>query len=128
VVRFGGIGIVGFMIDAGILQSLFSLGIPPLLGRCVSFPVAVTATWLLNRRHTFRDRHQTRSRAGYPLYLSGQTIGSLLNFAVFGVLIRDWPAAAHRPVLALAFGAGLGLLFNYGWSNFIVFRKSSHES
>jgi putative flippase GtrA len=45
----GAIGGIGFVVDAGILQALFVRGIQPIIARCISFPVAVTATWLLNK-------------------------------------------------------------------------------
>jgi putative flippase GtrA len=53
--RFGAIGGIGFVIDGGILTALHSVwGVGLIPARLVSFSVAVTATWALNRRYTFR--------------------------------------------------------------------------
>jgi putative flippase GtrA len=120
-VSFGAIGGIGFVIDAGLLQGLFSFGVQPLVARCVSFPIAVTATWLLNRRFTFRDRAQSGAHARYALYVGGQIIGALINVGVFVLTIRHWPQAAARPLIPMMAGSAIALLFNYSWANLLVF-------
>jgi putative flippase GtrA len=53
---FGVGGVIGFVVDAGVVQLLVSkLGADPYSGRLFSFLCAATATWLFNRRFTFRD-------------------------------------------------------------------------
>lgn len=120
---YGLIGAVGFIVDAGILQLLFmGWEIQPLTARAVSFPLAVTATWLLNRRLTFKDRH-VRGRSGYLTYVLGQILGSVLNLAIFTLLLWQWHKLAEYPVIPLAVGAIFGLVFNYAWANILVFRS-----
>lgn len=121
-VSFGAIGGVGFVVDAGILQGLYLLGTQPLLARCVSFPAAVTATWLLNRRFTFRDRPQANTRAQYLLYIGGQIAGALINMAAFVATIHYWPATAAKPLIPMVLGSALALVFNYTWANMLVFK------
>jgi putative flippase GtrA len=121
ILSFGAIGGIGFVVDAGILQGLFSFGVQPLMARCVSFPIAVTATWLLNRRYTFRDRAQSGAHARYALYVGGQIVGALINVGVFVLTIRHWPEAAARPLIPMMAGSAIALLFNYSWANRLVF-------
>jgi putative flippase GtrA len=120
---FGVIGGIGFAVDAGILQALFFFGIQPLMARGISFPVAVTATWLLNKRYTFRDRPHSGPHSRYFLYVSGQVAGALINVCAFVLTIRHWPVLSARPVIPLIVGSALGLIFNYSWANVLVFRK-----
>lgn len=123
ILSFGAIGGIGFVVDAGILQALFSLGARPLIARCISFPIAVTATWLLNRRYTFRDRSQSGAHARYVLYVVGQVVGALINVGAFVLTIRHWPEVAARPLIPMMAGSALALIFNYTWANLLVFSK-----
>ena len=122
ILAFGATGGVGFAVDAGILQGLFVFGLSPLLARCVSFPVAVTATWLLNKHFTFRDRPDSGARSRYLLYVGGQVAGGLINFCAFVLTMRQWPALATRPIIPLMVGSALALLFNFTWDNALVFK------
>jgi putative flippase GtrA len=57
--RFCAVGTVGFVIDAGILQLLvLGIGMSPYLVRIISFLVAASATWLMNRHYTFKVEHR----------------------------------------------------------------------
>lgn len=124
---FGAIGGVGFAVDAGILQALYLLGIPALLARCVSFPCAVTATWLLNRRFTFGDRPKVNSRSQYALYVGGQIAGALINVAAFIATLHYRPSLSTRPVIPLIVGSATALIFNYMWANIFVFRAAAPQ-
>ncbi|HEY4881711.1 MAG TPA: GtrA family protein [Steroidobacteraceae bacterium] len=123
VLSFGAIGGIGFVVDAGILQALFALGMLPLIARCISFPVAVTVTWLLNRRYTFRDRSHSGSDARYFLYVGGQIVGAFINVGVFVLTIRHWPGLALGPLIPMIAGSALALIFNFAWANLLVFRQ-----
>jgi putative flippase GtrA len=127
VLAFGLVGGIGFGIEAVILQGLSLIGVQPILGRAVSFPVAVTATWLLNKHFTFRDRPVTDRRAQYLLYLGGQLGGAAINICAFILTIRRWPALASQPVVPLMVGSALGLLFNYAWANAMVFKGTARS-
>jgi putative flippase GtrA len=124
VLAFGLVGGVGFAIEAVILQGLALIGVKPLLGRAVSFPVAVSATWLLNKRCTFRDRKITEGRSQYLLYVGGALGGAALNVLAFVLTIRHWPSLSSQPVLPLIVGSANGMLFNYAWVNTVVFKSS----
>jgi putative flippase GtrA len=122
---FGLVGSAGFAIEAVILQGLSLMGIQPIMGRGVSFPVAVTATWLLNKHYTFRDRPVTDSRTQYLLYLGGSLGGAAINLCAFILTIRRWPALSSQPIVPLIVGSALGLLFNYTWANTLVFKGTA---
>ncbi|WP_408161241.1 GtrA family protein [Caballeronia jiangsuensis] len=54
--RFDFAGVVGFVVDAGVLYAALSLGCGPYLGRVISFLCAAFVTWQINRRITFARR------------------------------------------------------------------------
>lgn len=125
VLAFGVVGGVGFAVEAVILQGLSYAGVQPIMGRAFSFPVAVTATWLLNKHYTFRDRAVAAGRSQYLLYLGGQIGGALINICAFVLTIRHWPALSTQPIVPLMVGSALGLIFNYSWAHALVFRGPS---
>lgn len=123
---FGAVGAVGFIIDGGLLALLFhGFDADPYGARAASFSCAVTATWWLNRRVTFRDRRSDGAarRREYALYIAVQILGALANLAVYSALLAGVPAFAAWPVAALAVGAVAGLAVNYSLSLLFVFRK-----
>jgi putative flippase GtrA len=106
--------VIGFLVDATVLTLLMrSAHLSPIAARAASFPVAVTVTWLINRRGAFAGRGLANSRLEYAGYLAIQLIGAALNFLVFIACLELWPALVEWPVVALAGGAAIGLLFNF---------------
>lgn len=120
--RFAVVGAVGFAVDAGVLQLLVSAASwSPFSARVVSFPAALTCTFFLNRLWTFKGLRMAPARA-YGTYGAIQTVGALLNLAVFTVCLLLAPALYARPVVALAIGAAVAMLFNFFASKRLVFR------
>lgn len=111
-VRFLGVGVVGFLVDGGLLQLLVAMGLcGPIVARLVSFPSAVLATWYLNRRITFGDRGPLlRSLVRYVVVSS---IGTAVNFAVYSALVLGSASMAARPLLPFAVASVLAMAFNY---------------
>lgn len=122
---FTATGAAGFMIDAGVMSALVdALNWHPVKSRAVSFPLAVTTTWLLNRRFAFRGRGTTNRSAEYLGYAVVQALGALLNVGVFLICLELWPRLAAMPVVPLTIGALAGLLFNFTLLRGVVYRRS----
>jgi putative flippase GtrA len=120
--RFAVVGAIGFAVDAGVLQLLVGLAAwSPFAARAVSFPAALTATFVFNRAWTFRALRLSPIRA-YGAYGVIQTIGALLNLFVFAICLLAVPALYDRPIIALAFGSGVAMIFNFYASRRLVFR------
>lgn len=79
--------------------------------RAISFGAAVTATWLCNRRWVFEKTPDARKE--YGAYLLTQVVGATINLGGFALLIELVPSLARMPVVPLAGGGILALLFNY---------------
>jgi putative flippase GtrA len=107
-------GALGFLVDAG-LMALLHAGWQwhPIFARCVSFPVALTVTWLVNRRWVFAPSHQASVTTEYARYVAVQVTGAAVNLAIFAVLIYACPPLMAVPVLALAIAAVGSLVLNY---------------
>lgn len=123
--RFGVVGALGFAIDGGVMQLLSSLAaISPLAARAVSFPLALSVTWILNRTWTFETGRLRPPAAQYKRYIAVQVAGLLINYAAFAVLVTLGPPVGVQPMfplLALAIGAALSLVLTYSLSRTLVF-------
>jgi putative flippase GtrA len=114
------VGTLGFVVDSGILSLLVHVfGWSPYTARLLSFAAAVTVTWYCNRRWVF-VRTQDVARE-YGAYLGVQTVGATINFGTYALLIALVPALARLPVVPLAAGSALALLFNYSAAKRWVF-------
>jgi putative flippase GtrA len=117
---------VGFVVDAGVLTALVrELGWGPWEGRFVSFPLAVTSTWLLNRRYAFRGTGHGDRRVEYAAYWAIQLAGATVNFAIFGLCLRWAPALAAWPSVPVALGGIAAMLFNFTVARSTVYRAAS---
>ena len=106
------VGGLGFVIDGGILSLLVHVGEwPHYLARALSFATAVTVTWYCNRHWVFS--RTVDSAREYGAYFSVQAVGAVINLGTYALVIALVPALAALPVVPLAAGAALALLFNY---------------
>lgn len=121
--RFTVVGAIGFAVEAAVLHALVSkAGWSPFAARLVSFPLAVSATFLLNGAWTFRAALRTRALRAFGGYTAIQAIGAMLNFLVYMGLLAVFDRLHGMPVLALALGSAVALVFNFGASRRLVFR------
>jgi putative flippase GtrA len=118
--RFAAVGVVGFVVDAGIVEALkHSAG--PLVAQLLAFPVASTVTWALNRKFTFGASRLPVVRE-WLQYIVANLLGWAANNGTYAWLILQMPLAYQHPVLAVAAGSIAGMFFNFGASHLLVFR------
>ena len=121
--RFGVVGVVGFVVDAGALQALVTLGgWGPIAARLVSVPTAVFATWLLNRAITFPESHGGPVLRSLMRYAAVSAAGAGINFAVYSVLVIASRSMAAVPLVPLAVASLVAMVFNYLGSKHFAFR------
>ncbi len=120
--RFVVVGSIGFLIDGGVMQLItWATGVSPLIARAFSFPLALSATWGLNRTWTFETGRERAPLSQYRRYVVVQIAGFIVNYAIFAALVtagglwRDWP------LLALMVGALISMIFTYILSRLHVF-------
>jgi putative flippase GtrA len=116
---------VGFIIDAGVVTLLVRwLAWGPWQGRFVSFPLAVTATWWLNRRYAFRGTGGRDGRVEYAAYWAIQLAGATVNFGIYGLCLHFAPALAPFPFVPVAIGGLAAMLFNFAVAKSTVYRAA----
>jgi len=121
-IKFAFVGGIGFIVDALALHLLVNqFG---LIGaRVISFLVAVTVTWLLNRSITFSPSHRTK-RKEWLVYTLANSFGALINFGCYAFLVTQFQPFHNQPVSALAIASLIAMIFNYMASKLLVFNES----
>ena len=123
------VGGIGFIIDASILSILVhGYGWGDYTARIVSFAVAVTATWYLNRRYVFYARKTLDRRREFSRYLAVQLTGMAINFLAYSLCIANVEIMDQWPVLALAVGSAVALVFNFVGARLFVFHGDGTQS
>ena len=121
-VLFSLAGAAGFLVDAGIVWVFTRAGADPLTAQAVAFTVAVTVTWLLNRRFTFAYHASPNWLREWLHYVAANSIGAVVNNGVYVLLVLSMALFSREPVLAVAAGSLAGLVFNFTASRALVFR------
>jgi len=122
------VGSVGFTVDASILGTLVhGYGWGDYSARLVSFGVAVTVTWLLNRSFTFADGRTSKRRSEYSRYIAVQGTGAAINFLTYALCINVSEFMDKWPVTAAAVGSCVALSFNFLGARVFVFTGKKSE-
>ncbi len=119
--RFGAVGVGGFLVDTATVYALrYPLG---LYGAgAVAYVVAASTNWALNRAWTFRAAPRHRAHRQWLRFLGVNAAGFVLNRGTYAALIAGSALAREAPVLAVAAGAVAGMGLNFTLSRRIVFR------
>ncbi len=122
--RFAVVGVLGFLVDTGVLYLLLALGLDLYASRALSIGAAATFTWFCNRRFSFRSRQLGRRQQVGELarYLAAMALGGVINFGVYSLLVWRLPLFAEQPVLAVILGTGVSMVFN-----FVMARALLHD-
>lgn len=121
--RFGLVGALGFVVDAGVMQLLVSLaGAGAIEARAVSIPTAVLATWALNRSFTFGKQDAGGAWPSLVRYIAVSAAGAAVNFLVYSALVLASAALAALPMIPLAIASIVALVVNYLGSKHFAFR------
>lgn len=122
-IKFGIVGTLGFIIDAGILtfcMKILSMG--PYSGRVVSFCIGVTATWFCNRHFTFKDSPKNAPHKELPKFAIVCLGGFVFNYGTYATLIATTPLVGTYPILGVAAGSLAGMFFNFFAAKKLVFK------
>ena len=124
--RFGVVGTIAFLIDAGTLWLLMGAGVGPFVGRILSFIPAFAANFLLNRLWTF-GAVAAQGRAGRQAsrYFVVQVAGMAINYAVFAGIVALFGDDRWLAMGAVAAGSLAAMCFNFLGARLLVFRASA---
>lgn len=121
--RFSMVGVVAFMVNAGLVELLVVLT-GPVCAQLIAFPIAATVAWQLNRRYTFAASGLP-PRQEWIRYILANFAGWLINNGAYLVLVLKVPLIATHPAIAVAAGSLSGLTANFLLSRQLVFKKES---
>ena len=118
--RFGVVGACGFVVDTATVYALrFTLG---LYGAgMVSYLLAATSNWALNRIWTFRGQGSGPAHRQWARFMVANLAGFVLNRGTYAALVTWVPLCASQPVFAVAAGSVAGMFVNFGLSRRVVF-------
>ena len=125
--RFGVVGVAGFVVDAAVLLAAIALGLGPWFGRVVSYLAAASTTFALNRAWTFRTAARTAPVRQWALFLAVNLVGFAFNYGTYAALIATVPLVAANPVLGVAAGSLAGMVGNFILSRRFVFRQGGSD-
>lgn len=116
-------GVIGFVIDAGIVQFLVSaFDWNPYGSRLLSFVAAATGTWLFNRRFTFNGVRLYGKWGEWARYMLAMSAGFAVNYTVYSILVFHISLLQQLPFIAVAAGSVAGLSVNYLSSKLWIYR------
>ena len=124
-VRFAFVGTIGFVVDVAVLYlGMGVAGLGLYSGRLVSYLVAATTTWYLNRRFTFADADDRMPLRQWLRFVLTNGFGGLVNYGVYSAIVAYGGALPLAPLLGVAAGSIAGLVFNFFASRTLVFRRA----
>ena len=119
--QFGVVGATGFLVNVAVVYLLRdAVGLA--WAGLIAYFVAATSNWALNRIWTFRDAKRGGLVRQWLMFLAANTLGFVLNYGTYLVLIALVPLCARQPVYAVAAGVVAGLFANFSLSRRLVFR------
>ena len=138
-IRFAAVGAAGFLIDLAVLTVLVRFaGYKPepvelfgfaftlsaaMQARFISFPIAVAATWMLNRNWTFKESVKRPILTEIFSYLAVQGSGGIANVGAYCLMLVLLPPLQAWPIIPLIAGSAVGLCLTFLGSKYWAFRR-----
>jgi putative flippase GtrA len=122
-VRFAGVGLLGFAVDALLLRLGLQIGLTAAAARLVSLFCAMQLTFAVNGTLVFRCLTVRKLAGQWAGYMVANGFGNLCNYWIFLTLVSShWPVIAS-PYVALVVGSIAAYLINYAGTRLLVFGK-----
>jgi putative flippase GtrA len=119
--KFAVTGLVGFSVDSGLLYLLLNIGFGAYSARAISIPVAMLATWIINRNWSF-----TKSDKSWSIeliqYAGVAGFAALINYGVYALALQF--IAGMTPFWALVLASAIAMFVSYFGYGRVVFGKS----
>ena len=124
--RFGLVGTLGFLVDAGVVLIFAKfLNIDPIFSRIPAWLTAVSTTYIFNVNFTFSEKNskleKNRKRPKrYILYILSQLSGGAINILVFSLLVSF---VGSSWFVSLVVGTLFGLMINFYGASIVIKNK-----
>ncbi len=120
-IRFAIIGTLIMFVDALCLLIL-TIWLDAYSARLISYAVAVTGSWWLNRHFTFKAQKTDKLAAEWLSFVLVNTVGFALNYGAYTGLVYTFNLTGLELVLAVAAGSLSGLAWNFFGSRHFIYR------
>ena len=125
-VSFGGVGALGFLVDAAVFTIVNAFLGNLYLSRIISYISAASSNWFLNRRFTFGASACSPWRE-WTRFLTLQLAGGAVNYGVYAWLVTAYAFFAGFPVAAIAAGSIAGMGVNFLTAKFFVYGRRAER-
>ena len=128
VLSFALVGASGMLVDVTGYFGLQWIGLEHRLARLLAFWPAVTWNWFFNRHVTFGDRPPQPRVPQWTRFVCTSLVGLGANVGTYTLLTTLVEFFGRYRFVALAFGIGLGSLFNFLAATSVVYREHSEPN
>jgi len=118
---FAIVGFFGFLIDTTTFYFLH-FSIDYAFSRIISICTAMSFTFLLNRKLTFKVTHQPFFKSWLKYFLVNAT-SALINFSCFLELTKASQFLKHYFIIPLVISTFISMWINFVFSRYYVFKK-----
>lgn len=123
ILLFGIVGLIGFVVDAGIVQFLVrDWHTNPYEARLLSFLCAATTTWAFNRKFTFAGKSRGSRRRELVRYIVAMAGGFAFNYGTYAAGVAVFEVVREWPAIGVAAGSIAGAAVNFLTSKYWIFR------
>jgi len=118
-IKLGLVGVANTALDLAVFSALtFGANFPPSLANVVSYSCGIALSFWFNRSWTFSDRNTRKTSRQLAIFIVGNLAGLAISTAVVALLLKYL-----GPLAAKIVSIGASFLWNFGFSNRIVFRR-----
>lgn len=120
-VRFCIVGTLGFIINLGLLTLLYKvLDIHVFVAQLISSEVALFSNFVLHHNWTYKDHETNKSIKNLLIQFHMSSWTAIVGSAA---IVAGGVHLAHMNYgLALVIASAVGLLWNFGWTKFVIWR------
>ncbi len=121
--RFAAVGLVGFAVDAMLLQAGLALHFGSAWARLASLTAAMQVTFAINRRFVFHHRGPRGLAGQWGRYMLTNGVGNAFGYGIFVTLTSLHGQWMSNPFLDLPISAVCAYLINYAGCRLVVFGR-----
>ena len=123
VMKYAGVSLIGFVVDATLLHIGVELGLSPAWARVISLACAMHVTFVINGLHVFRQLDRKRLPRQWLSYMATNAFGNFSNYWIFVTMVSThWPVVSNH-LVALGVGSLTAWIVNFISTRFFVFRR-----
>ena len=117
VTKFGTVGLINFVLDVALFNFLRLEVLPdkPLTCKAISFAVAATSSYFMNRHWTWRHRARSGFVREYGLFIALSTVALLITVGclAFGEYVLHQQSWLARNIWGNVVGIGLAMVWRF---------------